>query len=60
MNELTRHNEIVALVNSRGALKVTDLVDYFAISPATARRDITKLDQEGRVQKVRNGILKIT
>ncbi|TEA26407.1 HTH-type transcriptional regulator UlaR [Candidatus Schmidhempelia bombi] len=59
MNELTRHNEIVALVKSKGTLKVTELVDYFAVSPATARRDITKLAQEGRVQKVRNGIMKI-
>lgn len=59
MNEITRHNEIVSLVNNKGMLKVTDLIDRFSISPATARRDITKLDQDGRVKKVRNGIVKI-
>ncbi|RKS87199.1 DeoR family transcriptional regulator [Orbus hercynius] len=59
MNEITRHNEIVSLVNSKGMLKVTDLIAHFAISAATARRDMTKLDQEGRVKKVRNGIVKI-
>lgn len=59
MNEITRHNEIVALVNNKGMVKVTELVSYFLISPATARRDIIKLDLEGRVKKVRNGIMKI-
>lgn len=59
MNEISRHNEIVALVDEKGSLSVIDLVTYFSISPATARRDITKLDQEGRVKKVRNGIMRI-
>lgn len=59
MNEITRHNEIVALVNQKGMVKVTELVEYFMISPATARRDITKLDNEGRIKKVRNGVMKI-
>ncbi|OCG32654.1 transcriptional regulator [Gilliamella sp. Choc4-2] len=59
MNEITRHNEIVALVNEKGMVKVTELIANFAISPATARRDITKLDQEGRVKKVRNGVMRL-
>ncbi|MWP49662.1 MULTISPECIES: HTH-type transcriptional regulator UlaR [unclassified Gilliamella] len=59
MNEIARHNEMVALVNEKGMVKVTELVANFAISPATARRDITKLDQEGRVKKVRNGIMRL-
>ncbi len=59
MNEMTRHNEIVSLVSVKGMLKVTDLIERFAISAATARRDITKLDQDGRVKKVRNGIVKV-
>ncbi len=59
MNEISRHNEIVAMVNDRGMVRVTELVSYFSISPATARRDITKLDQDGRVKKVRNGIMRI-
>ncbi|WP_392566992.1 HTH-type transcriptional regulator UlaR [Utexia brackfieldae] len=59
MNEITRHNEIVALVNNKGMVKVTELVCHFAISPATARRDISKLDQDCRVKKVRNGIMKV-
>ena len=59
MNEITRHNEIVALVNEKGMVKVTELIANFSISPATARRDITKLNQEGRVIKVRNGIVRL-
>lgn len=59
MNEMTRHNEIVTLVNTQGMVKLIDLINHFSISPATARRDITKLDQDGRVKKIRNGIVKI-
>lgn len=59
MNELTRHNEIVSLVNNKGMVKVSELISHFSISPATARRDMTKLAQQGRVRKVRNGIMKI-
>ncbi len=59
MNEITRHNEIVSLVNNKGMVSVAELVSSFSISPATARRDITKLAEQGRIKKVRNGIVKI-
>lgn len=59
MQEITRHNEIIVLVRTKGMVKVTELIEHFNISPATARRDITKLDQDGKVKKVRNGIVKI-
>lgn len=59
MNELTRHHEIIEWVNTQKMVKITDIISRFEISPATARRDITKLDKQGAVKKVRNGIMRI-
>jgi len=55
MNELQRHNKIINHLHQKHFLSVSDIVNLFGISPATARRDITKLDEAGRLTKVRNG-----
>ncbi len=55
MNELQRHNEIISNLHQRQSLTVAEIVDLFNVSPATARRDIAKLDDLGRLKKVRNG-----
>lgn len=55
MTEAQRHNAIIELLQQRGHMTVTGLMQAFAISPATARRDINKLNESGRVRKVRNG-----
>lgn len=55
MNEQQRHNEIISNLHHKQSLSVADIVNLFNVSPATARRDITKLDQSGRLKKVRNG-----
>ena len=55
MNELQRHNEIISNLHRKQSLTVSDVVNFFNVSPATARRDIAKLDQLGRLKKVRNG-----
>lgn len=57
LNEAQRHDDIVKLVEHKKSVSVTQLTETFNISPATARRDIIKLAQAGRVEKVRNGIL---
>ncbi|CNB31879.1 DNA-binding transcriptional repressor SrlR [Yersinia ruckeri] len=55
MNERQRHHEIVAWVNAKRSLTISDLTERFDISPATARRDIAKLDALKQLKKVRNG-----
>jgi DeoR family ulaG and ulaABCDEF operon transcriptional repressor len=55
MNEQQRHSQIINELHLKQALSVADIVNLFAVSPATARRDIAKLDQLGRLKKVRNG-----
>ncbi|MGB5445500.1 MAG: HTH-type transcriptional regulator UlaR [Psychromonas sp.] len=55
MNEQQRHDEIINNLHRKQSLSVADIVDFFNVSPATARRDISKLDDLGRLKKVRNG-----
>ncbi|OSN11420.1 transcriptional regulator [Lonsdalea iberica] len=55
MTETQRHSAILALLNEKRHLTVASLTQAFSISPATARRDINKLNEAGQVRKVRNG-----
>ncbi|OOF46603.1 HTH-type transcriptional regulator UlaR [Rodentibacter trehalosifermentans] len=55
MNENYRHRRLLQLLLEKKALSTTEIVDQLEISPATARRDINKLAQQGRLKKVRNG-----
>lgn len=56
MNEQHRQHKLLTLLDSHKALSVRDLVEMLDVSPATARRDITKLHEQGRLKKVRNGV----
>jgi len=49
--------KIVDLVNLRGSITVGELVEELDISESTIRRDLTALDEEGRLVKVRGGAL---
>ncbi|PWC11724.1 HTH-type transcriptional regulator UlaR [Brenneria roseae subsp. americana] len=55
MTESQRHNAIIDFLQRQGQLTVADLIKNFDVSPATARRDINKLDESGKLRKVRNG-----
>jgi DeoR family ulaG and ulaABCDEF operon transcriptional repressor len=55
MTESQRHNAILSLLQERGQISVADVINSFDISPATARRDINKLNDIGKLRKVRNG-----
>lgn len=55
MNERQRHDKIISNLHQKQSLTVADIVNLFDISPATARRDIVKLNDSGRLIKVRNG-----
>lgn len=56
MNEQHRQQKLLALLDAHKALSTHDLVAMLAVSPATARRDISKLHAQGRLKKVRNGV----
>lgn len=59
MNEVQRHNEILTLLDELRTINVSHIIDRFQVSPATARRDIAKLDELGKLKKVRNGAERI-
>lgn len=55
MTEAQRHHILLDLLQQNGFITVEQAVDYLNISPATARRYINKLDESGKLKKVRNG-----
>lgn len=55
MNENYRHRQLLNLLAQKQQLSTTEITQLLAISPATARRDITKLHEQGWLRKVRNG-----
>jgi DeoR/GlpR family transcriptional regulator of sugar metabolism len=52
-----RHDEIVRLLAQRGSLSLQDIVDELTVSEATARRDIDRLAEAGRLTRVYGGAL---
>lgn len=59
MNETQRHHEILSLLKENQIINVSFITEHFNISPATARRDIAKLDEQGKLKKIRNGAERI-
>ncbi len=55
MTEAQRHQILLELLAQTGFITVEKAIERLGISPATARRDINKLDESGKLKKVRNG-----
>lgn len=54
-----RQKQILALLTRRGRLSVAEMVAQFAISEATARRDLESLASAGKVQRVHGGAIAV-
>lgn len=52
-----RQKQILSLLTRHGRLSVTDIVEQFSISEATARRDLESLAAQGKVQRVHGGVI---
>ena len=50
---------IVSMVNERGVVSVPDLMNALNASESTVRRDLIKLDAQGRLNKVHGGATRI-
>ncbi|MCE2596828.1 HTH-type transcriptional regulator UlaR [Motilimonas cestriensis] len=59
MTAKLRHNQILDYLQEHSLATVSQLVDLLQCSPATVRRDISDLDTEGKLKKIRNGAEKI-
>lgn len=60
MNENYRHKQLLNLLDEKTVLSTTEIIQLLGVSPATARRDINKLNALGKLIKVRNGAEKIS
>jgi DeoR family transcriptional regulator of aga operon len=54
-----RQKQILSLLAKRGRLRVTEIVEQFSISEATARRDLESLAFQGKAQRVHGGIIAV-
>ncbi len=63
MSEFTptpeRQKQILFLLARQGRLSVTEIVNQFEISEATARRDLEALASQGKAQRVHGGVIAV-
>lgn len=55
MKQLSRHQEIVNLVQQHGYVSTEDLVEQFKVSPQTIRRDLNELADENKIRRHHGG-----
>lgn len=56
MIPVERHQKILALVQERGIVSITELAERLAVSHMTIRRDLQKLEEQGAVLLVSGGV----
>ncbi|WP_096189957.1 DeoR/GlpR family DNA-binding transcription regulator [Evansella halocellulosilytica] len=54
-----RYKKIVALVNDRGSIRVSELSRAFGVTEETIRRDLGKLEEEGRLTRSHGGAVSV-
>jgi DeoR/GlpR family transcriptional regulator of sugar metabolism len=54
-----RQKQILSLLSKQGRLSVAEICEQFAISEATARRDLETLASQGKAQRVHGGVIAI-
>ena len=52
-----RQKQILSLLSKQGRLSVSEIVEQFSISEATARRDLETLAAQGKAQRVHGGVI---
>jgi len=57
MHYAERREQIVEFIKKNGRIKAVDLSERFGVSIATARRDLTLLEKDGRIQRTSKGII---
>lgn len=59
LSSVERQEEIYALVIREGRVNVAQVCSTFAVSEATARRDLDILAEQGKIQRVHGGAIRI-
>jgi DeoR/GlpR family transcriptional regulator of sugar metabolism len=57
LSSTERHKEILEMIHRNKRVSVTDLCEHFAISEATARRDLEYMDEHGMIKRVYGGAI---
>ena len=55
MKQTQRHDAIIELVKKQGYVSTEELVEQFAVSPQTIRRDINQLAEQGMLRRTHGG-----
>lgn len=55
MKQTQRHDAIIELVRQQGYVSTEELVDHFAVSPQTIRRDLNDLAEQNKIQRHHGG-----
>jgi DeoR family transcriptional regulator of aga operon len=56
---IERQNNILQWINQRNRITIGEVCEYYAVSEATARRDLESLAANGKVQRVHGGAIAI-
>jgi len=59
LSNTERQNQILEIIENSGRLSVGDICAYFAVSEATARRDLESLAEQGQIRRVHGGAIPI-
>lgn len=59
LSTLERQEQLVNLINQRQRVTIAEISEHFAVSPATARRDLESLAEQGEVQRFHGGAISI-
>lgn len=54
-----RKLKILELLDNDGSVKLTDLMSYFNVSEATIRRDLSDLEEQGKLYRTHGGAIQI-
>ncbi len=57
ISSLERQNQILQFILRSQRISINEVCEYFAVSEATARRDLENLAAEGKVQRVHGGAI---
>ncbi len=55
MSQALRQNQVLELIRQKGYLTIDELVDHFAVTPQTIRRDLNQMAQQGLIERHHGG-----
>lgn len=54
-----RHDKLTSLLNEKGSIRVTELSEIFNVTEETIRRDLERLENEGKLRRSHGGAVSI-